>query len=143
MHAHSLFRRAHVAPGEVPPPVPKHHSIMNSSLNLLERPTAALTTTAVLAQNGFTCTLLTLEPGAETTLPAGRSPDEQLLFVVDGDIAIHAGAVTTIVNRGEAFLLAPGATPVVSARVGPPARVLRVEIPPRQAVTPQIITLQP
>jgi uncharacterized cupin superfamily protein len=116
---------------------------MNSSLNLLERPASVLTTTAVLAQNGITCTLLTLEPGTESALPAARSTGEQLLFVVDGDIALQAEAVTTIVNRGDAFLLAPGATPVVSARVGTPARVLRVEIPPREAATPQIITLQP
>lgn len=94
----------------------------------------------MLNQQGFTCTLVTLEPGAESALPDSRSPDSELLFVVDGDIAVHADGVTTIVNRGDAFLLAPGKPAALTARVGPPARLLRVEIPPRQVAVPQIVT---
>jgi len=113
---------------------------MDSSLTTLERPAAVLTTTALLHQDGFTCTLVTLESGAESALPASRSPDRELLFVVDGDIAVHADGVTTIVNRGDAFLLAPDKPAALTARVGAAARILRVEIPPRQVITPQIIT---
>jgi hypothetical protein len=124
-----------------PPIVPVQLSfIMNTLLTVLDPSPSVLTTTTVLAQQGFTCTLLTLEAGAESALPPGRSPDSELLFVVDGDIAVHADGVTTIVNRGDAFLLAPEKPAALTARVGAPARVLRVEIPPRQVITPQIIT---
>jgi glyoxylate utilization-related uncharacterized protein len=113
---------------------------MNSLLTTLEHSASVLHATPVLTQNGFTCTLLNLEPGAESTLPPSRSPDDQLLFVVDGDIAVQTQAVTTLVNRGDVFLLVAGSAPVVSAREGRRAQVLRVEIPPRHVVTPQIIT---
>lgn len=112
---------------------------MNPIITVLDNPTPTLESAPVLSQNGFTCTLLTLAPDSETTLPASASPDEQLLFVVEGDIAIHAHGLTTLVNQGSACLLKPGATPVVTARAGHPTRILRVEIPPRQVVTPQII----
>jgi redox-sensitive bicupin YhaK (pirin superfamily) len=113
---------------------------MNSLLTVLEPTPSVLTTTAVLAQQGFTCTLLTLEAGAESDLPSSRSADRELLYVIDGDIAIHADGITTIVNRGAAFLLAPDKPAALTARAGQPARVLRVEIPPREVLTPQIIT---
>lgn len=113
---------------------------MNSSLTTLERPASDLAASTLLAQNGFTCTLLNLEPGVAATLPDSRSADDQLLFVVDGDIAVQTGVVTTLVNQGNAFLLAAGTAPLISAREGAQAKVLRVEIPPRQVITPQIIT---
>jgi redox-sensitive bicupin YhaK (pirin superfamily) len=113
---------------------------MNSLLTILERPAPVLNVTPLFVQNGLACSLLTLDPGAEATLPAGRSPGDQVLFVVDGDIAIHAADLTTLVKRDEAFLLPRGESPVISARTGAPARVLRLEIPPRPVATPQIIT---
>ncbi|AOS44584.1 hypothetical protein Verru16b_01647 [Lacunisphaera limnophila] len=113
---------------------------MNSSLTTLELPSDLLQISPVLKQRGFTCSLLTLAPDTETRLPASPSPDDQLLFVITGDIAIHAEGLTTIVNQGGACLLKPVASPVLSARAGAPSRVLRVEIPPRQVITPQIIT---
>jgi len=115
---------------------------MDSSVITLEQTPSVLTSTAVLNQQGFTCSLVTLEAGAESSLPPSRSPDNELLFVVDGDVAVHADGVTTIVNRGDAFLLAPDKPAALTARVGKPARVLRVEIPPRQVVIPQIIKAQ-
>jgi len=113
---------------------------MNSFLPTLEQPASVLQSIPVLHQQGFTCTLVTLESGSESALPASRSPDRELLFVVDGDIAVHADGVTTIVNRGDACLLAPDKPAVLTARVGAPARLLRVEIPPRLVIAPQIIT---
>ena len=113
---------------------------MNSSLTTLERFASSLNVSPILAQRGFCCTLLTLEPDTETALPGRPAADDQLLFVIDGDIAVHTDGLTTIVNRGGAYLLPSGRSPVISARSGAPTRVLRVEIPPRQFITPQIIT---
>lgn len=113
---------------------------MNSSLTTLARPASPLQSTPVLSQRGFICTLFTLEPDTESTLPPSLSPDEQLLFVLEGDLAIHVEGLTTLVNQGGACLLKPGPAAVLTARADTPTRVLRVEIPPRQVVTPQIIT---
>lgn len=113
---------------------------MNSSLETLERPSSPLQCTPVLAQNGFNCTLLTLDAGAESVLTASQSPDEQLLFVLEGDLAIKTDGLTTLLSR-EAAMLLPSDKPVVlSAPAGSPSRALHVEIPPRRIVTPQIIT---
>ena len=113
---------------------------MNSLLTTLERPAPLLQINTLLAREGFTCTMLTFVPDSEAILPVSASGDAQLLFVVDGDIAIHAEGLTTIVNRGGTFLVQPGRTTVVSARADEPSRILRVEIPPRRIVMPQLIT---
>jgi mannose-6-phosphate isomerase-like protein (cupin superfamily) len=113
---------------------------MNTSLTTLDLPPATLQASPVLAQDGFTCTLLTLEPDTETPLPASVSRDDQLLFVVEGEIAVHADGLTTLVRPGGACLVKPATSPVLATRTGEPARVLRVEIPPRQVITPQLIT---
>lgn len=111
-----------------------------NSLTTLERPAHPINLAPVLNRHGFTCTLVTFQPGTEAVLPDSHSSDAQLLFVVDGDIAVRLEGITTIVNRGDAHLIEPGTAPTVSARPGHPARVLRVEIPPRQISSPQIIT---
>jgi len=91
-------------------------------------------------QHGFTCVIHTLEPDTEALLPASPSPDEQLLFVVDGDVAVHSDGIVTLLNRGAAYLVKPGSSVALTARAGTPSHVLRVEIPPREVATPQIIT---
>ncbi len=111
-----------------------------NSLETLERPSAALTTAPVLHQRGFTCTILTLQPDSEAKLPESASADEQLLFAIDGDIAVHLEGVTAIINQGGAHLVKAGTSPVLSAGANGPTRILRVEIPPRQVIEPQIIT---
>jgi len=113
---------------------------MTPALHTLEQPASLLHVTPVLNRNGFNCSLVTLEPGAASALPTSASGEDQLLFVVDGDIAIETGGLTTLVGRGAATLLAPADAAVVTARSDLPARVLRVEIPPRRVITPQIIT---
>ncbi|HEX2861709.1 MAG TPA: hypothetical protein VHN79_08715 [Lacunisphaera sp.] len=113
---------------------------MNSLLTTLERPASPLAITPVLARNGFDCATIALEAGAESVLPAGHSNDDQLLFVLNGELAVQHDGITTLVNPGEATLVAPGASPVLSSPSGAPVSVLRVMIPPRRVVMPQIIT---
>jgi glyoxylate utilization-related uncharacterized protein len=113
---------------------------MNSVLQTLEQPSSPLQSIPVLAQNGFNCTLITLDAHGESVLPASHSPDEQLLFVLEGDLAIQTDGLTTLLSRDAATLLAPGKQAVLSSPTGMPVRVLRVEVPPRRIITPQIIT---
>ena len=117
-----------------------HPSIMNSPVVSLEHPSRPLHTAPVLAQHGFSCVIHTLEPDADALLPASTSGEEQLLFVVDGDIAVHHDGVVMLLDRGAACLVKPGSRVALTARAGTPSRVLCVEIPPREVVTAQIIT---
>lgn len=110
-----------------------------NALVTLDPAVSPLQSVPVLARNGFTCTLLKLAPDSETILPASASHDEQLLYVVSGSIAVNHDNLTTLVNQGGACLIPPGQSPVLQARAGQPTQVLRVEIPPRQVITPQII----
>lgn len=110
-------------------------------LHTLERPAHPVAIAPVLNRNGFTCTLLTLAAGVEAALPDSHSLDAQLLFVVEGGITVSSEGLTTVVDTGQAMLLPPGGgAAAVCAYGGALARVLRVEIPPRQVITPQLIT---
>lgn len=115
---------------------------MSSLLNTLERPVSPVRTAPILVQGGFSCTLLTLEPGASTPELIPATPD-QLLFVIDGGIIVHGDGVSTVVNRDQAFLLGRGQPHHLSSTGDQPARVLRVEIPPRLVVAPALIEPQP
>jgi quercetin dioxygenase-like cupin family protein len=114
---------------------------MNASLHTIELPPTELLAKPILNQNGFTCTQFTLVPGADTELPPSHSQDEQMLIVLEGEVAVLARGVTTLLKPGAAMLMAPGKAVEVSARAESPVRLLRVEIPPRQIITPQIISL--
>ncbi|MEJ1972959.1 MAG: hypothetical protein WDM96_11015 [Lacunisphaera sp.] len=92
---------------------------MNSSLTILERFTSGLNVSPILARRGFTCTLLTLEPDTETALPASSSADDQLLFVIDGDIAVHTEGLTIIVQPRRRL---PAPTRPVTGHLGPLGR---------------------
>lgn len=110
---------------------------MNSLLHTLERPAAAPEVTPVLAQDGIACTVLTL--GADSH-PASLARGRQLLFVLEGDLAVKVDGVTTFVDQGAATLLAADQSPEISARHDTPVRVLRVEVPPKAGASPEIIT---
>lgn len=111
---------------------------MTSVLSTLERSSSPLQATALLARKGFTCTLLTLEPGGETSSPVSRSPEDRVLFVVEGTLALCDAGITTVVNHGEASLLGSSQSPLLAARDQSPVRLLLVEIPPRQILQPPL-----
>lgn len=102
--------------------------------------TTSASSKIVLSQDGFRCSLHTL-PLASTgsSFDVPESP-EHLLFVVDGEITVRSGDVNTIVNKDEALRLPDGKSASVEARDGENAKVLQIEIPRRQVVTPQILT---
>jgi mannose-6-phosphate isomerase-like protein (cupin superfamily) len=95
----------------------------------------------ILAQEGFRCSLLTLAPGDETPLQEARDVEEHLLFVIEGEATVRRGEVNTMLGKDQALLIAKGQAHVLSAGASGWARLLRVDVPPRQVVTPQIVTL--
>lgn len=66
---------------------------------------------------------------------------EQIIFIVDGEVTVRCDDVNTILGKDEAMHLPKGRAHAISADGGSWAKLLRVEIPPRQVVTPQILTL--
>jgi mannose-6-phosphate isomerase-like protein (cupin superfamily) len=88
----------------------------------------------ILAQDGYTCSLLTLEPGSETPQRAAHDVQEHLLFVVDGEVTVRFGDVNTILNKDQALLVPQGRPHAIAGSEGGPAKLLRIDIPPRQVV---------
>lgn len=115
---------------------------MTSQITTLDPVTTHLQAKTLLAKSGFTCSLLTLAPGDETPRRGADETGEHLLFVVEGEATVRKGGVNTILARDQALLILAGEEHVVAAPAWGGTKILRVEVPPRQIVTPQIITLE-
>lgn len=113
---------------------------MASQITALDPVTTPLNTRTILAKEGYTCTLLTLAPGEETALRATNQSEDHLLFVIEGSVTLRAGEVNTILGKDQAVPLRKGDETVVVAQPDGWTKLLRIDIPPRQIVTPQIIT---
>lgn len=114
---------------------------MNSSITTLDPINTATHAKAILSHDGFRCTLFTLAPGDELSRPA-EEVDEHVLFVVDGEVTLRIGKVNTILAKEQAHHIAKGQHHAIAAHASGWAKVLRVDVPPRQVVTPQILTFK-
>ena len=113
---------------------------MNSSLVTLDPVTVPSPARIILSKNGFTASLITIAPGEETPPRGADDAEEHLLFVVEGQATVRFDEVNTIVDKDEALLIPRGKNHVISAMANRPAKVLRVEVPPRQVVEAPIIS---
>ena len=111
---------------------------MNSDITTLNRPPTPITKN-ILSKHGLNCSLIVLERGEETARADTSDMAEHLLFVVDGEATVRFGDINTVVNKDEALLIPEQKEYSIFSHVGW-AKLLRVEVPPRQVVTPQIIT---
>lgn len=91
----------------------------------------------LLEKEGVTCTLLTLNPGQETTPLEARETRQHLLVVIEGRATVRFPAVSTMLNSEGALLVAAGASHSLAASATG-ARILRVEWPQRSAAEPVI-----
>lgn len=114
---------------------------MTSSLTTLDPVTTSLTAKTILAKEGFACSLLTLAPGDETPRREVDQIEDHLLFVIEGDATVRYSDVNMVVGKDQAVLIRKGEKHVIAASPGGWTKILRVDVPPRQIVTPQIITL--
>lgn len=113
---------------------------MTSSLTTLDPVTTSLTTKTVLAKEGFACSLLTLAPGEETPRREADQIEDRLLFVIEGEATVRYGDGNTMLGKDQAVLIRKGEQHIIATSPGGWTRLLRVDIPPRQIVTPHIIT---
>ncbi len=114
---------------------------MNPQITTLDPVNRPLHAKTLLAQDGFTCSLLTLAPGDETARPEADAVEQHLLFVVEGEAVVRLGEVNTILSKDEALLIPKGKAHAIAAQPGGWAKLLRVDVPPRQIVTPQILSV--
>ena len=115
---------------------------MNSLLTTLDPVTTTNRAKTILAKDGFTCSLITLEPGEETPRKEPDQVEEHVLFVVDGGAVVRSGDVTTMLSTDEAILIPKGKSHTIAAAPSGSAKILRVDVPPRQIVTPQILSVE-
>ncbi|MEO6003717.1 MAG: cupin domain-containing protein [Opitutus sp.] len=115
---------------------------MNSSITTLDPVTRPAHLQTILAEHGITCSLISLEPGAETPLRATTDVDEHLLFVVEGEATVRVTEVNTILEKDQALHIAAGREHVIAANFTGPVKLLRVDIPPRQIVSPPIVSFE-
>ena len=114
---------------------------MTSHITTLDPFTSPLNTKTILAKEGFTCSLLKLAPGSETPLREANHVEDHLLFVVEGEATVRRGDLNTILGKDQALLIRQGQEHVIAAHPGGWAKILRIDVPPRQTVPTQIITL--
>lgn len=112
---------------------------MNQILTTLDSVAPSINAKTILSKEGFQCSLLTLAPGDETPLREAHHVEEHLLFVVEGEATVRREQVNTILSKDEALLIPKGAAHVIAGNPGGWTKILRVDVPPRQVVTPQII----
>lgn len=112
---------------------------MNPPITTLDPVMSSIISKSVLAKDGFECSITTLAPGDETPLREAHNVEMHLLFVLDGEVTVRLGGINTMLKKDEALLVAKG-----QAHLAAPdgwAKILRVDVPPRQVVTPQILTV--
>ena len=112
---------------------------MNTEITTLNPPVPSGLTKNILSKYGFSCSLIILNGDDETVRADSANMAEHIVFVVEGEATIRFGDVNTIVNRDEALLIPKGKEYTVVASQGW-AKVLRIEVPPREIISPQIIT---
>lgn len=99
-------------------------------------PAARLKT--LLAQDGITCSLITLSPSDETSRSEAREGSEQLLIVLDGQATVRIADVSTMLNPEGTLLIAPGSAYSLAASPVAGARLFRIDLPARRAAEPVI-----
>jgi mannose-6-phosphate isomerase-like protein (cupin superfamily) len=116
---------------------------MNSPITTLDPVPTPIATKTILSRDGFTCSLLTLAPGDETPQRDAHHVEEHVVYVAEGAATVHFDDMNTMLKKDEALLIPKGKAHVIAAQPGGWAKLLRVEVPPRQVVVPQIISLAP
>jgi mannose-6-phosphate isomerase-like protein (cupin superfamily) len=114
---------------------------MNSLLTTLDPVTFSTNTKTILATDGFHCSVINLSPGDETPVHEAHDAEEHLLFVIDGEATVRFDDVNTMLKKDEAFLIPKRKAHLVAAGASGWAKLLRVDVPPRQLVVPQILTV--
>ena len=116
---------------------------MISPITTLQPITTPVAPRTILSRDGFTCSLLTLAPGDETPRGDASHVEEHVLYVAEGAAVVRFDDMNTMLKKDDALLVPHGKPHVIAAQPDGWAKLLRVAVPPRQVVVPQIIALTP
>lgn len=114
---------------------------MNPQLTTLAPVTTPTNAKSILRKDGFHCSVITLAPRDETSLNEAHDVEEHILFAIDGEATVRFGDLNTMIKKDEALLISKGQAHLIAAGPNGWAKILRVDVPPRQVVTPQILTI--
>ncbi|MEO6993995.1 MAG: cupin domain-containing protein [Lacunisphaera sp.] len=95
----------------------------------------------ILSKEGFTCSLVTLAASDKTPLRESEHVEEHILYVVEGQVTVRFDDVNTVIDQDHALLIPQGKAYCIATDAKGPAKLLRVEVPPRPVLSPEIITL--
>lgn len=138
--------KSYVAPnlgrsrGRNPQPTVENKT-MNPPLTTLDPITSPSNMRRILAKDGFHCSIITLSPGDETPPREAQDVEENVLFTIEGEATVRLGDLNMMLKKDDAVLIQKGQAHVIAAGPNSWARILRVDVPPRQVVTPQILTI--
>lgn len=65
-----------------------------------------------------------------------------MLFAIEGEVTVRFGDLNTMLNQDEALLISKGHAHVIAAGPEGSAKFLRLDVPPRQVITAQILTVE-
>jgi mannose-6-phosphate isomerase-like protein (cupin superfamily) len=114
---------------------------MNPQLTTLDPITSPSNIRGILAKDGFHCSIITLSPGDETPPREAQDAEENVLFAIEGEATVRFGDLNTMLKKDEALIIHKGQAHIIAAGPNSWAKILRVDVPPRQVVTPQILTI--
>ncbi len=113
---------------------------MNPLITTLEPSPPAFTAQEILASGGYHGTVLTFNPG-------GGIPDEtdsvndRIYVGCDGTVMINSAGVSTYLHPQTALLVPKGNAHSLQEKSSQSAKILRLDIPPRQVTTAPLVTL--
>jgi mannose-6-phosphate isomerase-like protein (cupin superfamily) len=113
---------------------------MNSEITTLEPPVQTVMSRNILSKDGFSCSVITLAPHDEIPRSESSQVEEHILFIIEGEALVRFEDVNMILNQEEASLIPKGRKYSLAAHGSGGAKLLRVDVPPRQIVTPPILS---
>jgi quercetin dioxygenase-like cupin family protein len=111
---------------------------MKPILTALDPVTSPSTSKTILSKDGFTGSLIMLAPGETTPREDSAHREEHLLFLVDGQVTVHFDDTHTILGKDQAMLIPKGKKHSLAAHPEGGTKLLRLEVPPRKVVEPEI-----
>lgn len=114
---------------------------MNTMPLIKEMPTHTTLTKRVLSHDGLKCSLLVLGPGEEVPAPDEREIPERVLFVAEGEVTVHVDELYYILKKDDALHVPKAKEHSIVGASGGWSKILRIDLPAREIVTEQILTL--
>ncbi len=113
---------------------------MNPLITTLEPSAPPFTAHEILASGGYHATVLAFSPGGGIS-DETDSANDRIYVGCDGTVMINSAGVSTYLHPQTALLVPKGTAHSLQEKSNQPAKVLRLDIPPRHVTTAPLVTL--